>query len=59
MKTRNIRNKFNIRYEGSFKIIKQLRSKTFIVQRVKNLTLTRQVAMDVIIPSVEQRNLTI
>ncbi|CAF5037630.1 unnamed protein product, partial [Rotaria magnacalcarata] len=32
VKTRNIRNKFDIRYEGPFKIIKQLGIKTFIVQ---------------------------
>ncbi|CAF4463811.1 unnamed protein product, partial [Rotaria socialis] len=32
IKTRNIRNKFDIRYEGPFKIIKQLGIKTFIVQ---------------------------
>ncbi|CAF1448877.1 unnamed protein product [Rotaria magnacalcarata] len=35
VKTRNIRNKFDIRYEGPFKIIKQLGIKTFIVQHVK------------------------
>jgi len=57
VKTRNIRNKFDIRYEGPFKIIKQLGSKTFIVQHVKKLTLTRQVTMDVIVPLVERWNL--
>ncbi|CAF1547867.1 unnamed protein product, partial [Rotaria sordida] len=43
VKTRNVRNKFDIRYEGPFKIIKQLGHKTFIVQHVKKLTLTKQV----------------
>ncbi|CAF0949028.1 unnamed protein product [Rotaria sordida] len=57
VKTRNIRNKFDIRYEGPFKIIKQLGSKTFIVQHVKKLTLTRQVTMDVIVPLVKRWNL--
>jgi hypothetical protein len=58
VKTKNMRNKFDIRYEGPFKIIKQLGSKTFIVQHIKKLTLTRQVTMDVIIPLVERWNLT-
>jgi len=57
VKTRNMRNKFDIRYEGPFKIIKQLGSKTFIVQHVKKLTLTRQVTMDAIVPLVERWNL--
>jgi len=57
VKTRNIRNKFDIRYEGPFKIIKQLESKTFIVQHVKKLTLTKQVTTDVLIPLVERWNL--
>jgi hypothetical protein len=57
VKTRNARNKFDIRYEGPFKIIKQLGIKTFIVQHVKKLTLTRQVTTDVIIPLVERWNL--
>ncbi|CAF4812601.1 unnamed protein product, partial [Rotaria sp. Silwood2] len=57
VKTRSIRNKFDIRYEGPFKIIKQLGIKTFIVQHVKKLTLTKQVTMDVIVPLVERWNL--
>ncbi|CAF4371105.1 unnamed protein product, partial [Rotaria magnacalcarata] len=57
VKTRNARNKFDIRYEGPFKIIKQLGIKTFIVQHVKKLTLTRQVTMDIIVPLVERGNL--
>jgi len=58
VKTRNVRNKFDIRYEGPFRIIKQLGSKTFIVQHVKKTTLTKQVTMDVIVPLVERWNLT-
>ncbi len=57
VKTMNPRNKFDLRYEGPFKIIKQLGIKTFIVQHVKKLTLTRQVTTDVIIPLVERWNL--
>ncbi|CAF0786973.1 unnamed protein product [Rotaria sordida] len=56
-KTKNVRNNFDIRYEDPFKIIKQLGSKTFIVQHVKKLALTRQVTVDVIIPLVERWNL--
>ncbi|CAF3979578.1 unnamed protein product [Rotaria sp. Silwood1] len=57
VKTRNVRNKFDIRYEGPFRIIKQLGIKTFIVQHVKKLALTKQVTMDVIVPLVERWNL--
>ncbi|CAF1169236.1 unnamed protein product [Rotaria sordida] len=56
-KTKNVRNNFDIRYKDPFKIIKQLGSKTFIVQHVKKLALTRQVTMDVIVPLVERWNL--
>ncbi len=52
-----MRNKFDIRYEGPFRIIKQLGSKTFIVQHVKKTTLTKQVTMDVIVPLIERWNL--
>jgi hypothetical protein len=57
VKTRNVRNKFDIRHEGPFKIIQQLGIKTFIVQHVKKLTLTRQVTTDIMIPLVERLNL--
>jgi hypothetical protein len=57
IKTRNMRNKFDIRYEGPFKIIQQLGRKTFIVQHVKKNTLTKQVTMDIIVPLVERWNL--
>ena len=57
VKTRNVRNKFDIRYEGPFRIIKQLGIKTFIVQHVKKITLIKQVTMDIIVPLVERWNL--
>jgi hypothetical protein len=57
IKARNFRNKFDIRYEGPFRIIEQLGRKTFIVQHVKKTTLTKQVTMDVIVPLVERWNL--
>ncbi len=57
VKTRNVRNKFDVRYEGPFRITKQLGIKTFIVQHIKKVTLTRQVTMDVIVPLVERWNL--
>jgi hypothetical protein len=57
VKTRNIGSKFDIRYEGPFRIIKQLVSKIFIVQHVKKQTLTKQVTMDIIVPLVERWNL--
>jgi hypothetical protein len=50
VKTLNIRYKFDIRYEGPFRIIKQLTPKTFIVQHVKKPTLHRQVTTDVLLP---------
>ncbi|CAF3381537.1 unnamed protein product, partial [Rotaria sp. Silwood2] len=42
VKTLNFRYKFDTRYEGPFKIIKIITSKTYIVQHVKKPTLTRQ-----------------
>ena len=57
VKTIHPRNKFDLRHEGPFKIIKRLGIKTLIAQRVKKLTLTRQVTTDVIIPLVERWNL--
>jgi hypothetical protein len=58
VKTTNVRNKFDIRHEGPFRIIRQVGTKTFIVQHVKKTTLTKQVTMDVIVPLVERRQLT-
>jgi transposase InsO family protein len=50
VKTLNIRHKFDIRYEGPFRIIQQLTPKTFIVQHIKKPTLSRQVTSDVLLP---------
>ena len=50
MKTLNIRHKFDIRYEGPFRIFKQLTPKTFIIQHIKKQTLYRQVTTDVLLP---------
>jgi hypothetical protein len=50
MKTLNIRHKFDLRYEGPFRIIKEITPKTFIIQHVKKPTLSRQVTMDMLLP---------
>ncbi|CAF4868240.1 unnamed protein product, partial [Rotaria magnacalcarata] len=47
VKTLNHRSKFDIRYEGPFRIIKKMTSKTFVVQHIKKQTLQRQVTTDV------------
>ncbi|CAF4618507.1 unnamed protein product, partial [Rotaria sp. Silwood2] len=54
VKTLSIRYKFDIRYEGPFRIIKKLTSKTFIIQHVKKQTLYRQVTTDVLLPIFER-----
>ncbi|CAF3051325.1 unnamed protein product [Rotaria sp. Silwood2] len=54
VKTLNIRYKFDIRYEGPFRIIKQITEKTFIVQHIKKPTLHRQVTTDVLFPIFER-----
>jgi transposase InsO family protein len=54
VKTLNMRSKFDIRYEGPFKIIKQLAPKTFVVQHIKKSTLQRQVTIDVLFPIFER-----
>ncbi|CAF4577179.1 unnamed protein product [Rotaria sp. Silwood2] len=46
--------KFNIRYEGPFRITKQLSPKTFIVQHIKRPTLHHQVTTDVLLPIFER-----
>ncbi|CAF3408778.1 unnamed protein product [Rotaria sp. Silwood2] len=53
-KTLNIRYKFDIRYEGPFRIITKLTPKTFIIQHIKKLTLYRQVTTDVLLPIFER-----
>ncbi|CAF4405964.1 unnamed protein product, partial [Rotaria sp. Silwood2] len=50
VKTLNIRYKFDVRYEGPFRIIQTITPKTFIVQHVKKPTLYRQVTTDVLLP---------
>ena len=54
VKTHNIRCKFDIRYEGPFRITKKLTPKAFIVQHVKKPTLCRQVTTDVLLPIYER-----
>ncbi|CAF1498928.1 unnamed protein product, partial [Rotaria sordida] len=54
VKTLNIRYKFDIRYEGPFRIIRTITPKTFIVQHVKKSTLYRQVTTDVLLPIFER-----
>lgn len=54
VKTLHPRCKFDIRYEGPFRITEQLTPKTFLVQHVKKLTLSRQVTTDVILPLFER-----
>ena len=57
IQTLNRRNKFDIRYEGPFRIVQQLGTKTFIVKHIKKSTLVRQVTKDVIRPLLERRNI--
>ncbi|CAF0910312.1 unnamed protein product [Rotaria sordida] len=54
VKTLSMRHKFDIRYEGPFRIIERLTPKTFIVQHIKKSTLHRQVTTDVLIPIFER-----
>ncbi|CAF4754043.1 unnamed protein product, partial [Rotaria sp. Silwood2] len=54
VKTLNIRYKFDIRYEGPFRIVKKITEKTFIVQHIKKPTLHRQVTTDVLFPIFER-----
>ncbi|CAF3990313.1 unnamed protein product, partial [Rotaria sp. Silwood1] len=54
VKTLNIHSKFNVRYEGPFRIIQTITPKTFIVQHVKKPTLYRQVTTDVLLPIFER-----
>ena len=55
--TLNRRNKFDIRHEGPFRIIRQLGTKTFLVQHTKQSRWIRQVTTDVITPLVERENM--
>jgi hypothetical protein len=50
VKTLNARSKFDTRYEGPFRILKEITPKTFVVQHIKKSTLYRQVTSDVLLP---------
>lgn len=54
VKTLNVRHKFDLRYEGPFRILKEITPKTFIVEHIKKPTLTRQVTTDVLLPIFER-----
>jgi hypothetical protein len=56
VKALNIRHKFDLRYEGPFRIIKEITPKTFIVQHVNKSTLHRQVTTDVLLPIFQRIN---
>ncbi len=56
VKTLNPRSKFDLRYEGPFRIIKQITPKTFIIQHIKKTTLQRQVTTDVLLPIFQRIN---
>ena len=57
VKATSRRSKFDIRYEGPFRIVQQLGTKTFIVKHVKKQTLVRQVTIDVLIALSERRTI--
>jgi transposase InsO family protein len=48
------RHKFDTRYEGPFRIIERIGSKTFIVQHLKHLNFKKQITVDLIIPLLER-----
>ncbi|CAF3894349.1 unnamed protein product [Rotaria sordida] len=54
VKTLHMHSKFNVRYEGPFRITEKLAPKTFIVQHIKKPTLHRQVTTDVLLPIFER-----
>ena len=56
VKTLKFRSKFDARYEGPFRILKQITPKTFVVQHVKKPTLHRQVTSDVLLPICQRIN---
>ncbi|CAF4223468.1 unnamed protein product [Rotaria magnacalcarata] len=55
IKILTMRNKFDSRYEGPFRIIQKISTKTFIVQHVKISTLIRQVTSDVMVSITQRR----
>ena len=54
VKTLHARSKFDVRFEGPFRINRQLGPKTFVVQHVKKSTLHRQVTVDIMMPIFER-----
>ncbi|CAF5001957.1 unnamed protein product [Rotaria socialis] len=57
IKILNMRNKFDVRYEGPFRITQKLSTKTFIVQHVKIPTLMKQVTSDIMMSITQRRNI--
>ncbi|CAF3386340.1 unnamed protein product [Rotaria socialis] len=55
IKILTMRNKFDARFEGPFRIIKKMSTKTFIVQHVKIPTLIKQVTSDVMLSITQRR----
>ncbi|CAM2725959.1 unnamed protein product [Rotaria socialis] len=55
IKILTMRNKFDWRYEGPFRIIQKFSTKAFIVQHVKISTLIRQVTSDVMVSITQRR----
>lgn len=56
IKVLNQRNKFDIRYQGPFRIIQQLGQKTYVVEDITNSTIVRQVTSDIMWSIIERRN---
>jgi hypothetical protein len=54
IKNIGVRHKFDIRYEGPYRIIAQLSSKTFLVQHLTHLTLKKQITVDLMLPLLER-----
>ena len=57
IKVLNHRNKFDIRYQGPFRVIQQLGQKTYIVEDITNTTIVRQVTSDLMWSVVERRTM--
>ncbi len=57
IKNIGVRHKFDLRYDGPYRIIKQLGSKTFLVQHLKYLTQIKQVTVDIILPLIQRTHI--
>ena len=55
IKTLKPRSKFDMQYEGPYRITRKLATKTFVAQHVKKRTLYRQVTVDVMLPIFERK----